>query len=138
MKRYWAWGLTSAVLLVTLSGCAYTQSGGNEPVPQVSPTFRFEDVPVPPTMELDTKQSFVYESNAVRAGVLIYRGNEKYEELLRFFRENLKQYNWRQVSSFEHDGALLNYEKPGWSLSIEIRREFSSSLLVIRYGPKQS
>jgi len=137
MKRHWARGLAAAALLTAISGCAYIQGGG-EPLPQVSPTFRFEDVPVPPTMELDTSQSFVYESNAVRAGVLIYRGSEKFEELLRFFRENLRQYNWRPVSSFEHDGALLTYEKPGWSLSIEVRREFGSRLLVIRYGPKQS
>ncbi|MBI3014284.1 MAG: hypothetical protein HYY65_04270 [Candidatus Tectomicrobia bacterium] len=138
MKRHWAWGLAAAALLTAISGCTYFPGAGTEPVPQVSPTFRFEDVPVPPTMELDTRQSFVYESNVIRAGVLIYRGNEKYEELLRFFRENLKQYNWRQVSSFEHEGALLNYEKPGWSLSIEVRRELGSNLLVIRYGPKQT
>lgn len=136
MKRHWALGLAFVTLLWAVSGCAYFQQSADEPVPQVSPSFKFRDVPVPSTMKLDTQQSFVYESNAIRAGVLIYRGSEKFDELVRFFRDNLKQYGWHEVSSFEHDEALMTYVKPGWSLSIEIRRhEFGSNVLVIRYGP---
>lgn len=139
MRRHWARGLVLAGILLTISGCTYLSPSSGGPVPQVSPTYKFPDVPVPSTMHLDTQQSFVYEAGGIRAGVLIYRGHEKFDELVRFFRDNLKQYGWHEVSSFEHVTALMTYEKPGWSLSIEIHRgDFDSTELVIRYGPSKA
>ena len=63
--------------------------------------YRFPDLPVPGGLELSVEDSFIFEAPGTRAGNLVYRGERKYESVVRFFREKMPEHGWKLVSSFE-------------------------------------
>ncbi len=124
-------------------GCSLNQSTVNQTPetpeqPQQIANLTFEDLPVPTSMTIDRKNSFVYETANYRTGVLYYNGNMSVVEVANFYKSEMPKYNWDLVNSIEYrDGAQLIYEKPNWIVVIRIKRNtFNSSQLVITIGPK--
>jgi hypothetical protein len=142
MKRL----LAVAVLLVvgvSISGCmqkavAPESAGPTEAAPPAA-AYRFEDLPVPATMNLIRSDSYIFEAGGFRAGILVFEGKEDPADLVKYYRENMPQHNWKLTSVFEHEEANLVFQKPGWSCNITIvKRAMQSTRLTVLLGPVET
>src|SRR4030042_1661123 len=99
-------------------------------------SYRFEDIPLPPGMTLNRKESFLYETRATKTGLLIYEGKGEMEKLSNFFKQQMPNYQWRLVSNFELNNVMLTFMKEGWSSVIYIiPKEDEMKRIEIRVGP---
>ena len=79
-QRAFLAGMVVVLLIVGVYGCknlfSYRTVRDREPeVKQpIATSYRFEDVPLPPGMTLNRKESFLYEARTTKAGLLIYEG----------------------------------------------------------------
>jgi hypothetical protein len=130
------------ILIAGLYGCGDLFSFGTvrereaEVRPSITTAHRFEDIPLPPGLILNRKESFVYETKATKTGLLVYEGRGEMEKLSNFFKEKMPNYQWRLVSSFELHNVMLTFIKEGWSSVIYILpREDEMKRVEIRVGP---
>ena len=138
--KYYKIALASLLLGFLTYGCAqlFGERGGPEgtAAPTTPAPKRFEDVPVPLNVELSEDESFVFETDAIRTGVLVYYGNVRVDSLVEFFKVAMAQQGWSLVNSFVWGGAALNFEKANRSAIINIDKGAFMTKLVIRVGPK--
>lgn len=140
-RAFWA-GLVIILLFSWVYGCKnlwpYRTVREREPeVKQtISTTYRFEDIPLPPGMTFNRRESFIYETRATKTGLLIYEGRGEMEKLSNFFKQQMPKYQWRLVSNFELHNVMLSFVKEGWSSIIYILpQEGEMKRLEIRVGP---
>jgi len=132
--------LVGTLVLATVIGCAQTpKAERSEMIPTPAATYRFEDVPVPRSLAIEKKESFIYESEAIKTGILVYGGKAKVGELAHFFKENMAIHGWKLVSNFERNDALLTFNKPGWNCVITILPiGMERAKVEVRVGPIES
>lgn len=132
--------LAGALVLLTVMGCARTREAETgEMAPTPAATYRFEDIPIPRSLEIEKDDSFVYESETIKTGILVYGGKAEVRDLAVFFKENMATHGWRLISNFERDDALLNFTKPGWGCVITILPAgMNKSKVEVRVGPIES
>ncbi len=130
------------VLALGVYGCAdlfpsrTVRERGPEVQQPITTSYRFEDIPLPPGMTLNRKESFVYETKAIRTGLLIYEGKGEIDKLANFFKQQMPNYQWRLLSSFELHNVMLTFIKEGWSSVIYILpKEDETKRIEIRVGP---
>jgi hypothetical protein len=140
-RAFWA-GIVIVLLLLGVYGCknllSYRTVREREPEVRqpISTSYRFEDIPLPPGMTLNRRESFLYETKATKAGLLIYEGKGEIEKLTNFFKQQMPKYEWRLVSNFELHNVMLTFIKEGWSSIIYILpQEGEMKRLEIRVGP---
>jgi len=144
MKRL----LVVAMLLmvaISISGCMQkavtSESAGSTEAAPPAAAYRFEDLPVPATMNLIRSDSYIFEAGGFRAGILVYEGKDEPADLVKYYRENMPQHNWKLVSVFEHEQANLVFEKPGWNCNITIAKSavpMQPTRLTILVGPVEA
>lgn len=133
--------LIFAFLLIT-AGCAtpgYKESSSSSEIEKslaVASTLRFDDVPVPSGFVQISNESFIFQSESLRAGVLKYSGKSNPNAVMLFYKEQMPLYNWQLINLIEYGKKQLNYEKPGQSCIITIEGTKSKSILMICVGPK--
>lgn len=144
-QRAFRAGIVIVLLIVGVYGCqniknllSYRTVRDREPeVKQpLATSYRFEDIPLPPGMTLNRKESFLYETRATKTGLLIYEGRGEMEKLSNFFKQQMPKYQWRLVSNFELHNVMLTFIKEGWSSIIYILpQEGEMKRIEIRVGP---
>jgi hypothetical protein len=140
--RVWVMGMVIVLLGAGVYGCenlfSYRTIRDREPeVKQtLSTSYRFEDIPLPPGMTLNRKESFLYETRTTKAGLLIYEGKGEMEKLSNFFKQEMPKNEWRLVSNFELHNVMLTFIKEGWSSIIYILpQDGEMKRIEIRVGP---
>ena len=99
-------------------------------------SYRFEDIPIPPGMNLARKESFIYETKDSKTGLLVYEGKGEMEKLVLFLKQQMPKYKWRLISNFELQNVMLTFVKEGWIAVITIASsEQEAKRLEIRMGP---
>jgi len=144
-KRTWKKAMWTGIILILIvgtCGCSdlFSVVTVREREPEVrqaiSTSYRFEDIPLPPGMTLNRKESFIYENRATKAGLLIYEGKGEIEKLANFFKQQMTNYQWRLVSNFELQNVMLTFIKEGWSSVIYIiPQQDETKRIEIRVGP---
>jgi hypothetical protein len=136
------WAGMVILLIVGVYGCKNlfpyraVRDQGPEVKQPIATSYRFEDIPLPPGMTLNRKESFIYETRATKAGLLIYEGRGEMEKLSNFFKQQMPKYQWRLVSNFELQNVMLTFIKEGWSSIIYILpQEGEMKRIEIRVGP---
>jgi hypothetical protein len=134
--------LLAPILALAIWGCATTGqgssavSGGVEKNLAVSSVLRFDDIPVPTGFSQLPKESFVFQTESVRAGVLRYEGRANPESVMQFYKQQMPVYNWQPVNIIEFGLKQMSFEKPGQSCIIVIEGAGSKSTVTISVGPK--
>ena len=132
------------MLLLGLYGCADLFSSrsvgerGREVEKPAPAAYRFEDVPVPSGMNLVRRESFVYETKTTKTGLLVYEGRGEMEKLVRFFKQEMPNHQWKLVSNFELNNVMLIFVKEGWCSVIYMTpygQDEEVKRLEIRVGP---
>jgi hypothetical protein len=127
--------------LSAISGCKMVEEVVNKDKPVLAKVenvanFRFEDLPVPNNLLLQNEDSFVYETDNYRTGILRYRGSDNFKNIGNFYKAELPKYNWSLISSIEYKKVIqLIFQKPGWVTVLYIQQDGSSVNLTITIGP---
>jgi len=136
------WTGTILILIAGIYGCGNLFSSGaiRERQPEVRPsdttTYRFEDIPLPPGVSLNQKESFIYEARTIKTGILIYEGRGEMEKLSSFFKQQMPKYQWKLLSNFEIHNVMLTFIKEGWiSIITILPQEGEMKRIEIRVGP---
>lgn len=142
LARRYLWTLLPVSFLVTLSlGCAAAGSGvrsdgGEGRELGVASLLKFEDVPIPAGFRILPDQSFSFQNDLTRVGILRYAGRAKSERVIQFYKEQMPLYNWQFVNMIEYDRSLLNFEKGDQVCTVTVEGGITKTGLVVAVAPK--
>jgi hypothetical protein len=145
--------LVLGCVLVTFAGCETLPSwaGGSRDtvgeeslaeVPMVESVFppaaaaRFDDVPVPEAMKMEHERSFVFQSESLEVGFLIYEGRLTPEDAAQFFVDSLPRAGWALLDVIEYNDITIKFDQPEKNLIIHISPKFRGCVAKIILTPK--
>lgn len=123
MKRL-PMGVTALVLiaiaLILLSGCSVLKSKKSTP-PGASSSgsaaenapvyYDFGDVMLPRELKVEKKDSFVFRTPGLTAGVLALSGRVEINSLIAFFENKMPVDGWRMISAFKSPRTMMLFQK---------------------------
>ncbi|MDP8252889.1 MAG: hypothetical protein P9X27_00605 [Candidatus Kaelpia aquatica] len=130
------------VLSVFITGCSTLSGRRNSKLSdfekqlEVSALLKFDDIPVPSGFKFIATESFAFQTDEIRVGLLKYTGRVSPEEVVVFYKEQMPLYNWKPINFIEYERRILNFEKDEQSTVITIDGKGSSSSLVIAVSPR--
>jgi hypothetical protein len=130
-----------ALALSVLSGCEMTQEKSLSPESVVlAPAYaaKIADIPVPRDFKLLPKESYSFESGAIRVAVLKYHGRARLDQAVRFYKEQMPLSDWTLLNIIEYENCLLNFDRDDETCIIDVSGRMSGVLVTISLGPKPS
>ena len=137
--------LRQAILLLAVvifaSGCATTGSGGGPDGEtarslDVSMALKFEDVPIPSGFKSVTRESFTFENDVLRVGIMKYAGRANADQVSAFYKDQMPLYNWRFINMVEYGRRILNFEREDQTCVIIVEPARMSTYVTITVAPK--
>ena len=107
----------------------------------VAPNLRLEDIPVPEGFQFIANESFVFQNEQVRVGLLKYRGVAAPQQVLKFYKDQMPLYQWDLINIVEHEARTMNFEKVSQSCTVAIEGvegEEAETTVIISTAPKSS
>jgi hypothetical protein len=74
--------------------------------------YDFPDIPIPQELNLQTKESYVVQSGAIKTGILTLRGRVDLNSLINFFQMAMSRENWKPKGYFRYQRSVMIFEKP--------------------------
>jgi hypothetical protein len=132
---------TMLLFLVFLTGCASTphyksESSETYKALDVSTALKFEDVPVPSGFSPLARDSFVFENDVLRVGILKYAGRVHPDHVVNFYKDQMSLYNWRFLNLVEYQRRIMSFERDDQNCTILIEPSGMNTLLTISVAPK--
>lgn len=109
------------------------------PVKDAGIYLDFEDIQIPSGLKILRKKSYVYETETIKTGVLIFQTKLKRGEIEAYFKENMAKDNWVLTSSFKFHRSILLYSKPNKNCVILIEKDadtITKTLVEIWVSPQ--
>lgn len=140
------------LVMLLLTGCANLRGGSEaehiyEPEPIDVPPEReditrryydFDDIPIPNEMKINSRDSILFESQNIRAGMLSFSGRVDSDSLFNYFQVSMQNEGWRLLSYIKYGSYILTFDKPDRLCIIRIIERSFSSELQIWISPKIS
>ncbi len=129
------------ISLLLFAGCASSGSVLDDDIKapkalNVSTALKFEDVPVPSGFKMVTSQSFTFENDVLRVGILKYKGRASADRAVNFYKDQMPLYNWRFTNMLEYGRRILNFEREDQNCIIVIEQQGMSTFVTITVAPK--
>jgi len=102
----------------------------------VAMALKFEDVPIPSGFKPVTKDSFIFENDVLRVGILKYSGKAKAYQVVDFYKDQMPLYNWRFLNMMEYGRRIMNFDRDDQSCIIVIEPGRMSTSVSITVAPK--
>jgi len=126
----------SIILLIFIGGCiSPNYYSGQKQKLEMSDSRRFKDLPVPDGFDFIPPNSFVYESNRVRIGMLEYQGKAWPNNVVEFYKECMPRYNWRTLNVIEGRNTTLSFDKDDEICIISFECREGKGVLDISISP---
>ncbi|MDD5504155.1 MAG: hypothetical protein PHV77_02430 [Candidatus Omnitrophica bacterium] len=130
-----------AVAAILFSGCASSGSYKSSDSTaykslDVATALKFEDVPVPTGFKIIGQQSFTFENDALRVGILKFSGRINPDQTVTFYKDQMPLYNWHFVNIVEYGKRIMSFERDDQNCTILIEPSGMSTLLTISVAPK--
>jgi len=130
------------LLITALTGCASLR--GNKGGPSTAQKKKMEaiqklanNIPLYPKFKYIPDKSFFFESNGVKAGVMVFEGKGRVGDLVKFYQREMPLQGWSMVSSYQYGKeALLDFSAPDKTCQISIEEQPFKTVLVIRTGTR--
>jgi hypothetical protein len=97
--------------------------------------YDFEDILIPSELSLDKKNSLIYTTGRLKAGILVLGGRVEPASLASFFQNNMQKDGWSLLSSFKYRQYLLVFLKEDRVCVIMITEKTFSTAAEVRVGP---
>ena len=129
--------LPTALLLaaaVLLGACAWP--AGDVASPPL-PLSMFDDIPLPPELTLNEKDSLVYEHEFGRVGLMKASGRLSRDSVLNYYRAAMAQNGWIKESEFDNGvSQMLIFSKAPRSAAITVTEGWLSTDVEINVSAK--
>lgn len=128
--------------ILSLSACAVSSTNTRKSDPTQIPALeprailKFPDIPTPSAFNFIPEESYCFESNSFRLGLLKYKGKASADQTIVFFKEQMPMYNWHLVNIVEYGKRMLSFEKESESCIITIDEKGNKSDIMISVTPK--
>lgn len=127
------------ILLLSLNGCATLKKEGLKEEERrlgVAEELKFDDVPLPAGFKLDTQNSFIFQNEFTRVGLLRYIGKADVGDIIKFYKEQMPLHNWTTLNIVEYGRVILNFEKEKETCIITLEPVITRVMLTISIAPK--
>jgi len=131
--------------LFLFSGCTALQSkkassqSGSAGQPETGKIrtiyYDFGDVLLPSELKIDKKDSFVFHTPGLTAGVLSLKGRVEINSLISFFENKMPVDGWQAISSFKAPRTMMLYKKQTRWCVISITEGQLNTLVEIWVAP---
>lgn len=128
------------LLLVGSAGCSVLKPIEDNHSPAQKPTWtgehsaryhNFDDILIPSQLKLNKKNSSVFETENLVAGVISLNGRMDVGVLVEFFKNNMNKDNWSEVSMFKGPRTIFLFEKDSrWCVITVTNGQFHPQLEV--------
>ncbi len=143
LGRAQKWIILAVVIcfgLISITGCGtqFKRKRSGETAAAAGPMpvyYDFDDVLIPKELKIRNKDSFVYLTSGMTAGLLTLKGRVNPNSLIAFFENNMAKDNWAKVSAFKSDRSILLFRKPSRSCVILITEKNWNTHVEIWVSP---
>ena len=137
--------LVTIITLFFLSGC--TKNGvplmssgvsGSEGLPPEQLSFaKFKDIPIPDGAVMDMENTVIFGSDDEWFGRLSLMPNLSHAETFDFFRYEMPNLNWKEITNVRSTSSVLSYEKENRVVTIQITNSYGKTLCAVNMSPKK-
>ena len=133
--------LVLMILAVLFSGCAASKSARRDdetaiPSLEVAMSLKFQDVPIPAGFKSVPSESFSFQNESMRVGIMKFVGRANADKLVAFYKEQMPLYNWRFLNMLEYNMRVLNFDRSDQSCIIGINQSKLNTVITITVAPK--
>jgi len=130
-------------LIFIATGCATTSNSNSSSSMQagsisVASILKFEDVPVPSGFKLVDNESFTFQNDNMRVGLLKYTGRPDANVVVNFYKEQMPMYNWDMLNVIEYGQKIMNFQRADQTCIITMQPLSTRTLIAIAVAPKSS
>ena len=133
------------ISLIFISGC--TKNGvplmssgvsGTEGLPQEQLSFaKFKDIAIPDGAVMDMENTIIFGSDEEWFGRLSINPRLSHAETFDFFRYEMPNLSWKEITNVRSTSSVLSYEKDQRIVTIQITNSYGQTLCSINMSPKK-
>lgn len=125
---------------LAISSCATTNNNSGASISSggvgMSGILKFEDVPVPAGFKLIDNESFSFQNDNMRVGLLKYSGMPGANKVVEFYKEQMPMYNWDLINVIEYGQKVMNFERADQTCIITIQPLSTRTVIAVAVAPK--
>ena len=135
------------LILITLVSVSCNRTGvpmlstgvsGTEGLPAEQLSFaKFKDIPIPDGSVMDMNNTVIFGSDDEWFGRLSLIPNLSHAETFDFFRYEMPNLNWKEITNVRSTSSVLSYEKENRVVTIQITSSYGKTLCAINMSPKK-
>ena len=115
-----------------------TGVSGTEGLPAEQLSFaKFKDIPIPDGSVMDMNNTVIFGSDEEWFGRLALVPNLSHAETFDFFRYEMPNLNWKEITNVRSTSSVLSYEKEQRIVTIQISNEYGKTICSINMSPKK-
>ena len=93
---------------------------------------------MPQELDLQSKESYVVQSGAIKTGILTLRGRVDLNSLINFFQMAMLREHWKPRGYFRYQRSVLIFEKPDKICVIRLYEDIFYTYVEIFVTPASS
>ena len=115
-----------------------TGVSGTEGLPAEQLSFaKFKDIPIPDGSIMDMNNTVIFGSDDEWFGRLSLIPNLSHAETFDFFRYEMPNLNWKEITNVRSTSSVLSYEKENRVVTIQITNSYGKTLCSVNMSPKK-
>ena len=115
-----------------------TGVSGTEGLPAEQLSFaKFKDIPIPDGSVMDMNNTVIFGSDDEWFGRLSLIPNLSHAETFDFFRYEMPNLNWKEITNVRSTSSVLSYEKENRVVTIQITNSYGKTLCSVNMSPKK-
>jgi hypothetical protein len=115
-----------------------TGVSGTEGLPAEQLSFaKFKDIPIPDGSVMDMNNTVIFGSDDEWFGRLSLIPNLSHAETFDFFRFEMPNLNWKEITNVRSTSSVLSYEKENRVVTIQISNSYGKTLCSVNMSPKK-
>ena len=115
-----------------------TGVSGTEGLPAEQLSFaKFKDIPIPDGSVMDMNNTVIFGSDDEWFGRLSIIPNLSHAETFDFFRYEMPNLNWKEITNVRSTSSVLSYEKENRVVTIQISNSYGKTLCSVNMSPKK-
>ena len=115
-----------------------TGVSGTEGLPAEQQSFaKFKDIPIPDGSVMDMNNTVIFGSDDEWFGRLSLIPNLSHAETFDFFRYEMPNLNWKEITNVRSTSSVLSYERENRVVTIQITNSYGKTLCAVNMSPKK-
>ena len=111
---------------------------GTEGLPPEQLSFaKFKDIAIPDGAVMDMENTVIFGSDEEWFGRLAINPRLSHAETFDFFRYEMPNLSWKEITNVRSTSSVLSYEKDQRILTIQISNSYGQTLCLINMSPKK-